>query len=136
MPLSTAKSLTVFYAQFIPHGLEVPLLVLLLYGVYLLLSAGILMTALKTAGGSVSYLTDLPRGVFTILIRDLIALPLIAIILISPLIGILIAFLIWLGILRFMFQITWVQAFLTWLVGGIIQLVLVALVIVPLFLLL
>lgn len=136
MALSTAQSLHVFYAQFLPRGLEIPFLVLMLYGAYLLISSGILLVALKTAGAKINYIADLPRGIFTIMIRDLIAIPLIAVILVTPLIGIAIAFAVWLAILRYFFQITWPQAFMTWLVGGIVQLVLIVLLIIPAFLLL
>ena len=136
MALSTAQSLQMFYAQFLPRGLEVPFLILMLYGAYLLISSGILLVALKTAGAKVNYVMDLPRGVFTIMVRDFIAIPLIAVILVTPLLGIAIAFAIWLGILRYFFQITWPQAFMTWLVGSIVQLVLIVLLVIPAFLLL
>jgi len=92
--------------------------------------------ALKTAGAKVNLIMDLPRGVFTIIIRDLIAIPLIAIVLAAPILGIIIAFIAWFGILRYFFQITWVQAFLTWIVGSILQIILIVLLIIPLFFLL
>ncbi|HIJ98967.1 TPA: hypothetical protein H1005_03400 [archaeon] len=130
------EALQIFYAQFLPRGLEAPLLILILYGAYLFISAGILLVALKTVGAKVSLVIDLPRGVLTILIRDLIAIPLIAIILVTPIIGIIIAFAAWFGILKYFYDITWYQAVLTWIVGSIVQLVLIILIIIPLFLLL
>ncbi len=136
MAIGTTEALSIFYSQFLPRGLELPLFILLLYGVYLLISAGILLTALKTAGGKVSYLMDLPRAVFTIILRDLITVPLIILALAIPIFGIIIAFVIWLAILKFIFQLSWLQAFLTWLVGGILQIILIVLVIIPLFLML
>ncbi len=134
MALQTVAALNLFYAQFLPRGFETPLLFLLLYVAYLLISAGILMIALRTAGASITYALDMPRAVFTIIVRDLIAIPLIAIILVAPIVGIIIAFVIWFGILRYFFQISWVQAFLAWLTGSIIQVILIALLIIPIFL--
>jgi len=136
MALFNIANFQIFYSQFLPRGLEAPLLILLLYGAYLLISAGILLVALKTAGAKVNLVMDFPRGVFTIMIRDLIAIPLIAIVLAVPILGIIIAFIAWFGILRYFFQITWVQAFLTWILGSILQIILIVLLIIPLFFLL
>ena len=136
MALFNIANIEIFYAQFLPRGLEAGFIVLLLYGFYLFLSAGILLVALKTAGAKINYLADIPRGVFTIIVRDLIAIPLIAIVLVAPVLGIIIAFVVWFGILKFFFDITWVQALMTWVVGSIIQIILIALLIIPLFFLL
>lgn len=136
MGIPAGQAIAFFYAQLIPRGLEIPFILLLLYGVYLIAASGILLAALKTAGAKVNFIIDFPRAVLTIVIRDLIALPLIALILLSPIVGIVIAFAAWFVLLRFMFQITIVQAFLVWLASGIIQILLIILVLVPAFLLL
>ncbi len=135
MALTTTDGLALFYSQIVPRGLETPFLLLLLYGIYLLVSAGILLFALRVAGGKISS-QDFPKGVFTIVLRDLIAGPLIIFIILSPLFGILFSFIIWLGILKFMFHITWPQALLAWVASGVIQILLILLVIIPMLFLL
>ncbi len=136
MALTTTDGLALFYSQIVPRGLETPFLLLLLYGIYLLVSAGILIFALRVAGSKISFSQDFPKGVFTIVLRDLIAGPLIIFIILSPLFGILFSFIIWLGILKFMFQITWPQALLAWVASGVIQILLILLVIIPVLFLL
>ena len=136
MAIATAQALQFFYARFLPYGLETPFLLLFLYGVYLILAAVILFFALKISGVKVTYIADLPKGVFTIVLRDLLAVPLISLIMFSPVIGIIASFIIWFVMLKFLFQITWLQAFLTWMASGIIQIILIVLVIIPAFLLL
>ena|SRR3989344_2960292 len=136
MALSTIQGLALFYSQLVPRGLETPFLLLLLYGAYLLISAGILLFAVRAAGGKTSVTQDLPRGVFSIVLRDLIAGPLIIFVILSPLFGILFSFIIWLGILKFMFQLTWPQALLAWVASGVIQIILILLVIIPVLFLL
>ena len=134
--VAAAQSLQLFYGQFLPLGLSAPFIFLFLYGAYLLISTGILLVSLRTAGATISFSNDFPRGVFTIVMRDLIAVPLLVLIIISPLYGIIASFIIWLGLLRYFFQITWLQAFGAWIASGIIQILLIVLVIIPAFILL
>ena len=136
MALPVNEALMLFYSQFIPRGLELPFILLLLYGIYILIASGVLLLALKIAGAKINYQIDFPRSVITIVLRDFLTIPFLVLVLFAPIFGVIIAFIIWLGILKYMFQISWYQAFLVWLASGIIHLVLILLVIVPVILLL
>ena len=135
MALPVNEALMLFYAQFIPRGLELPFILLLLYGVYILVASGVLLAALKVAGAKINLGVDFPRSVITIVLRDFLTIPFLVLVLFVPILGVIIAFVAWLGILKYMFQISWYQAFLVWLASGIIHLILILLVIVQVILL-
>lgn len=124
------------YGTQIPRGFESSLITLSIYVLHLLISSIILYYSVKLAGGGLDFMTGFPRALFTILIRDLIALPLIFITFSIPFLGIIIAVIIWLGLIKFVFNLNWVKTVLAFLISLILPVVIILFILIPLALIL
>ncbi len=119
------------YGQHIPRGLEVPLIILIIYIAYLLISAGILFYSLKIAGAQLDFAAGFPRAMLTVIIRDVLFFPLLALVFFLPILGAIIALIVWLGILKYMFNLKWSQAFIAWIIAIILPFIVVLLILIP-----
>lgn len=124
------QALQFFYAQIVPRRME-SLLFLFIYGISLLISSLVLYFALKSLGVTKGFIQDFPKALFTSFIRDLVIGPIILIIYYYPIIGILAGFIVWFGLVKYIFQTTWIKALMSWLVAGLIYLIIMIFILLP-----
>lgn len=133
---SWALAAKLLYGQAIPSGYNVPLIILGIYIIYLVISGLILYFSVKLSGSQMTFMQGFPTAIFTTVIRDLIALPLIFIVFIFPFVGLIFAIVVWLGLIKFMFQIPWWRAIVAWIISIILPLVIAVFILIPIAMLL
>ena len=132
---SMAMAYTFLYGMSFPSKWEISIIALAVYALHLAISGCIMFASLKVAGVSIDILTGFSKALFTIFARDLIALPLILLTAFFPIIGILISLILWLGIIKFVFQISWLHAALVFIISLILPFVILLFILIPIALL-
>ncbi len=130
--LGHAETLQFFYGQMVPTDFSGKVIFLVVYGVSLLVSALVLYYALRTLKGTKSFMQDFPKSLFTSFVRDLVIGPLLLVTYFFPILGIAAGFIVWLGLVKYMFQVSWVKALMAWIVAGLIYLVIIIFILLPL----
>lgn len=130
--LSATQSLKFFYGQMGPADFGGKVIFLLVYGVSLFISALVLYYALRSLKGAQSFMQDFPKALFTSFIRDLVIGPLLLITYYFPILGIAAGFIVWLGLVKYIFQIGWIKALMSWVAAGLIYLVIIVFILLPL----
>ncbi len=131
MSILAGQALQFFYGQMVPRRME-SLVFVFIYGISLLVSSLVLYFALRSLGATKGFVQDFPKALFTSFIRDLIIGPIILLIYYHPIIGILAGFIVWLGLVKYIFQTTWVKALMSWIIAGLIYLVIMIFILLPL----
>jgi len=126
-----AFTYTFLYGIDFPRKWEISLVVLAVYVLHLALSGGVVYGSLRICGVSPDPITGFSKAVFTVFIRDLIALPLIGLIAVWPLFGIIVSFMAWFGLLKYLFGISWMRTIIVFLVSLILPFVILLLVLIP-----
>jgi len=119
------------YGFNIPYKWELSIIALSVYTIHLAISASVLYGSLKLAGGSSDFISGFSRAMFTVFIRDLIGLPLIALMIGFPLFGLILSFVVWLLLIKFVFTISWARAFLVFIISLILPFVILLLILIP-----
>ncbi|MFO7872108.1 MAG: hypothetical protein R6U26_00520 [Candidatus Undinarchaeales archaeon] len=130
--LGHAETLQFFYGQMVPTDFSGQVIFLLVYGISLFVSALVLYFALKSLKGAKSFIQDFPKALFTSFVRDLVIGPLLLITYFFPILGIVAGFIVWLGLVKYMFQVSWVKALMSWVAAGLIYLVIIIFILLPL----
>jgi len=125
------------YTGQLPLRVEDQLIALFIYALHLAINGGVMFYALKIGGGgSGSFMTDFPKAVFVTLARDLVMIPIIVIVSSYPIVGVLIGAVLWLGLIKYIFNLSWEQGAMVWLISIVLPIVIILFIVIPIALVL
>jgi len=119
------------YGIEIPRKWELSIIALTIYAVHLAISGSVLYGSLKIGGGGFDFVSGFSRAIFTVFVRDLIALPLLVLMVGFPLFGMIVSLIAWLGLIKFVFQLSWARALLVFIITLILPFVILLLILIP-----
>ena len=114
-----------------PRKWEVSLIVLTVYVLHLALSGAVIYCSLRVCGVSMDPVTGFSKAVFTVFLRDLLAFPLIGLVALWPLAGLIISFMAWFGLIKYLFGISWPRTIIVFIVSLIIPFFILLFVLIP-----
>lgn len=124
------------YLTAFPRSIVGPLAILFVYVLHLIIASLILYYSIKFAGGSVAFRTGFPKAVLATFVRDILLVPLIFLSFFIPMLGPFLALVLWLAIIKFIFQLGWGRTVLAFIISIILPVIIVFFILLPLLFLL
>lgn len=119
------------YGMRVPRSWEASAVVLVIYAIHLAISALVLYYSVKITGGKSDFITAFPKALFTVFVRDLIVLPLLLTTAFFPLFGMFIAIVVWLGLIKYIFNLPWTKTVMVFIVSLILPIVVLLFILLP-----
>ncbi|MFH1425063.1 MAG: hypothetical protein ABIG20_05370 [archaeon] len=124
------------YMTKVPASFSLPITILLVYAVHLLVASSILYYAVRLSGAQLTPGTGFSKALTATFVRDILFIPLVLMGFLIPFFGLFIALVIWMGIVKLVFNISWARTVLAFLISIILPLVILLFILLPLFALL
>ena len=119
------------YTSSIPLRTQNQLITLFIYAAHLAINGVIIFYALRIGGQRGAFINIFPRGVFVTLVRDLVMIPIIVLGSAFPVFGVLLGAIVWLGLIKYVFQLSWEHSAMVWLISIVLPIVIVLFIVIP-----
>jgi len=132
---SLALSSAFLFTAQVPRGLESGFILIALFTLQIIFSAIMLYAAIKMVGGGGTIVADMPKALFTAFILYSLIIPFLFMAFYLKFVGVIIALLVWLALIKYMFNMPWLKALFAFMLSIVLSLVVLFFVMLPVALL-